>query len=73
MTNEGLINITQETNLTLKYLKAFSKVTQADVEENAYKLFDLSWDITKNEVNQIENEIRLRRITIKEITKKISS
>lgn len=55
MTNEGLINITQETNLTLKYLKAFSKATQAEVEENAYKLFDLSWDITKNEVNQIEN------------------
>lgn len=55
MANEGMINITQETNLTLKYLKAFSKVTQAEVEENAYKLFDLSWDITKNEVNQIEN------------------
>ena len=51
--NEGMINITQETNLTLKYLKAFSKITQAEVEENTYKLFDLSWDITKNEVNQI--------------------
>ena len=55
ISNEGLINIAQETNLTLKYLKAFSKVAQAEVEENAYKLFDLSWDITKNEVNQIEN------------------
>ena len=55
ISNEGLINITQETNLTLKYLKVFSKVAQAEVEENAYKLFDLSWDITKNEVNQIEN------------------
>lgn len=55
ISNEGLLNITQETNLTLKYLKAFSKVTQAEVEENSYKLFDLSWDITRNEANQIEN------------------
>ena len=28
-----------------------------------YKVFDLSWDITKNEVNKINNQLRIRRKT----------
>lgn len=36
-----------------------------------YKVFDLSWDITKNEVNKISNELRIRRKTERmEIKKK---
>jgi hypothetical protein len=30
-------------------------------------MFDLDWDISKNEANKIENEIRARRKTINQI------
>lgn len=52
ITNEGYLNLVQETNLTLKYLKSFNKLLTATVEVNSYKLFNLEWDISKNEANQ---------------------
>ena len=37
---------------------------KADVENlSKFKVFDLSWDITKNEVNAINNQARIRRKT----------
>jgi hypothetical protein len=55
ITNEGYLNLVQETNLTLKYLKAFNKLPTAVIEANSYQLFSLEWDISKNEANQLED------------------
>ena len=44
-----------------------------DPTEHSYKFFDNGWDISKNKANVIENEIRMRRNTIKGIEKKISN
>jgi len=41
----------QETNLTVKYLKAWATLPTAEVEANSYKFFDLEWDISKNQIN----------------------
>lgn len=42
------------------------------MEANSYKFFDLEWDITKNEANQISEEIRTRRKTINQLDRKMT-
>lgn len=48
LVNEGYLNQVQETNLTLKFLKGFNKLIDANIEADSYKIFDLNWDISKN-------------------------
>lgn len=59
MDNSGYLNDNQNTNLVLNYLKSFAKLPNFVNNNNLllknYKLFDLEWDITKNEKNVKEN------------------
>lgn len=59
MDNSGYLNDNQNTNLVLNYLKSFAKLPSFVNNNNLllknYKLFDLEWDITKNEKNVKEN------------------
>lgn len=67
--NLGYLTDDQNTNLNLNYLKHFKKLLQF-VPNNQYKIgqysmFDMSWDITKNEENNKQNELRMQRISQK--------
>lgn len=67
MDNSGYLNDNQNTNLVLNYLKNYSKLSTFVISNkltlNKFKLFDIEWDITKNKINQVEDEQRLRRKT----------
>lgn len=67
MDNSGYLNDNQNTNLVLNYLKNYSRlstfVSSNKLALNKFKLFDIEWDITKNKINQVEDEQRLRRKT----------
>lgn len=57
--NSGYLNDNQNTNLTLNYLKNYSKLA-AYIGLNQFRLqqfemFDLKWDITKNDQNKKED------------------
>lgn len=63
--NTGYLNDNQNTNLSLNYMKNFSKLNLF-VRSNIPKLkefvmFDLGWDITKNNQNSIDETIRVKR------------
>ena len=51
MQNGGITNPIQETNVTLKYLKGYSKLLETNIGTDLYKFFELDWDITKNKAN----------------------
>lgn len=72
MQNGGITNPIQETNVTLKYLKGYTKLLEAEIGTDLYKFFELDWDITKNKANEIENEIREKRKTLHRLEKNIS-
>lgn len=53
MDNLGYLTDDQNTNLTLNYLKNFKKIGDYVANNkpniNQYVMFDVNWDITKNE------------------------